>query len=134
MRRRRSSGEKGERKEQEQRSLEEGRERNEREEGSPAGQSGGPHHEGVGLRGEGAEVCAADADAELDGAAGRVRQQRLGHVAHDALGADVLRRDRVAAHARHLHVADLLHLQAQVLALDGHQGAALAGARQRVDL
>lgn len=92
------------------------------------------HHEGVGLRGEGAEVGAADADAELDGAAGRMRQQRLGHVAHDALGADVLRGDRVAAHARHLHVADLLHLQAQVLALYGHQSAALSGARQRVDL
>lgn len=48
------------------------------------------HHEGVGLCGEGAEVGAADANAELDGAAGGMRQQRLGHVAHNALGTDVL--------------------------------------------
>lgn len=94
----------------------------------------GTHHEGVGLCGQGAEVGAADTDAELDGATGGMRQQRLGHVAHDALGTDVLRGDRVAAHARHLHVADLLHLQAQVLALDGDQSPALAGARQWVDL
>lgn len=92
------------------------------------------HHKGVGLRGEGAEVGAADANAELNGAAGGMRQQRLSHVAHNAFSTDVLRGDRVAAHASHLHVADLLDLQAQVLALDGHQRPALSGARQRVDL
>lgn len=41
------------------------------------------HHEGVRLCGEGSILCAADADAELHGTAWRVREESLGHVAHD---------------------------------------------------
>lgn len=41
------------------------------------------HHEGVRLRGQGSILGAADADAELDRTARRVREESLGHVAHD---------------------------------------------------
>jgi len=41
------------------------------------------HHEGVGLGGEGPVLGAADANAELHRTAWRVREQSLGHVAHN---------------------------------------------------
>lgn len=41
------------------------------------------HHERVRLGGERPVLSAADADAELNGPTGGVREERLGHVAHD---------------------------------------------------
>lgn len=56
------------------------------------------HHEGVRLCGEGPILGAADADAELHGTAWRVREESLGHVAHDP----------AHTHTQSAHTTDML--------------------------
>lgn len=77
------------------------------------------HHKGVGLRGEGPELSAADADAQLHRSAWGMREEGLRHVAHDPTGTQ-----SVSTHT-HSRTHTRAHTHTDLSALTYCEGTAL---------